>query len=329
MFDCGEGTQVQLMKSDLKAGKITKIFITHLHGDHLYGLPGLLCTISQSNQRSAPVTIYGPLGLAKYLRVSLGLSRSNLQFQYRVVEMVPTSDMYSETDAQLCNVDAEDTQKLHQSEVKGEIIHPIKQSGVHMWPLFYDRKVKVEAGRLDHTIPSFGFVFTEGDIKGSFDIQKLKSYGLQPGPICGTLQAGEEVTTPNGEMITLRDVTKPAVTGRKIVICGDSRDSTRLGPIAQNCDVFIHEATLQNDMVETAMERGHSTPDMAAQFALMANAKLLILTHFSQRYSISSSEEQKHTEVTVADLKAEAEAVFKQDVLLAEDFKTFDVKIQK
>ena len=79
MFDCGEGTQTQLMKSNIRPGKLDKIFITHLHGDHVFGLPGLLCTISLNclEGRSA-IDVYGPRGIGQYLTTALTLSSSEL-----------------------------------------------------------------------------------------------------------------------------------------------------------------------------------------------------------------------------------------------------------
>jgi len=68
LFDCGEGTQQQLMRCEhVRSGGIEAIFITHLHGDHLFGLPGLLSSLGLGGRRD-PLTVYGPRGLAAYLK---------------------------------------------------------------------------------------------------------------------------------------------------------------------------------------------------------------------------------------------------------------------
>src|SRR5438105_12117208 len=64
-FDCGEGTQQQLLRSNIRLGALEAIFITHLHGDHLYGLPGLIATLGLYS-RCEPLHIYGPPGLRAY-----------------------------------------------------------------------------------------------------------------------------------------------------------------------------------------------------------------------------------------------------------------------
>jgi ribonuclease Z len=67
LFDCGEGTQHQLLRSELNISQITRVFITHLHGDHVYGLMGLLATCGMSGHARG-VTLYGPKGLEEYVR---------------------------------------------------------------------------------------------------------------------------------------------------------------------------------------------------------------------------------------------------------------------
>ncbi|WP_018658667.1 ribonuclease Z [Allofustis seminis] len=85
LFDCGEATQHQILHTTLKPRKIEKIFITHLHGDHIYGLPGLLS--SRSFQAGEDLlTIYGPKGIKKYVLTSLKLSGAYPTYPLKFVE---------------------------------------------------------------------------------------------------------------------------------------------------------------------------------------------------------------------------------------------------
>lgn len=85
LFDCGEGTQHQILQTTLKPRKIEKIFITHMHGDHIYGLPGLLSSRGFQGG-TEPITVYGPKGIRGYIQSSLRFSGTRLSYPIRFVE---------------------------------------------------------------------------------------------------------------------------------------------------------------------------------------------------------------------------------------------------
>ena len=89
LFDCGEATQHTILNTPIRLNKISKIFITHLHGDHIFGLLGLLC--SRSMQMGAtPMSLYGPIGLRQFVETGLNLSGSYLSYPLNIIELNET-----------------------------------------------------------------------------------------------------------------------------------------------------------------------------------------------------------------------------------------------
>lgn len=86
LFDCGEATQHQILHTSIKPRRIEKIFITHLHGDHIYGLPGLLSSRSFQGGESE-VSLYGPKGIKDYVEVSLSISQTYLKYPLEIIEI--------------------------------------------------------------------------------------------------------------------------------------------------------------------------------------------------------------------------------------------------
>ncbi len=84
LFDCGEATQHQVLRSSLRLSRLQHIYITHLHGDHVFGLPGLLASRSLVKDILSPVTIFGPPGLEEWLRVTLRLTQTGIRYPLTV-----------------------------------------------------------------------------------------------------------------------------------------------------------------------------------------------------------------------------------------------------
>ena len=84
LFDAGEGTQQQILRSSLRLSQLEHVFISHLHGDHVFGLPGLLASRSAAQDIDTPVTLWGPPGLDDWLRLTLRVTATGLRFPLTV-----------------------------------------------------------------------------------------------------------------------------------------------------------------------------------------------------------------------------------------------------
>ncbi|WP_036484659.1 ribonuclease Z [Myxosarcina sp. GI1] len=273
LFDCGEGTQHQLLRSDIKSSQIRRIFITHMHGDHIYGLLGLIASGGLAGNAQA-IDIYGPEGLKAYLETGAKYSCFKLGSRLRV--------------------------------------HTVKPG-----LLYEDDEFSISCQLLKHRIPAHGYRIVEQDRAGRFDIDKAKALRIPPGPVYGKLKQGQVVTLEDGRVINGKELCGEPETGRKIAYCTDTVFCEAAVELARDADVLIHEATFAHQDAEMAFERMHSTSTMAAQVALLAGVKKLIMTHFSPRYAPGNS-------LQLEDLKQEARAIF-PNTKLAYDFYTYEV----
>ncbi|MEA5507525.1 ribonuclease Z [Halotia wernerae UHCC 0503] len=273
LFDCGEGTQHQILRSELKSSQLSRIFVTHMHGDHIFGLMGLLasCGLAGNVER---VDMYGPPGLNEYIQAALRYSHTHFSY-------------------------------------------PVKVHAVSPGVVYEDHEFTVSCGLLHHRIPAFGYRIAEKDRSGRFDVEKAKALQIPPGRIYGQLKRGETVTLADGRVINGKELCGPTEIGRKIAYCTDTVYCEGAVELAQDADVLIHEATFAHQDADLAFQRLHSTTTMAAQTALVAKAKRLIMTHFSPRYAPGNILELK-------DLLQEARAIF-PNTDMAYDFMTYEV----
>ena len=207
LIDCGEGVQLTIRQMALKTARLYSVFISHLHGDHCFGLIGLISTLSMMH-RTQPLHIYAHADLEKLLQPMLDYHCQELSF-----------------------------------EVIFHHINPRKREVI-----FEDRTVLVETVPLKHKVPTCGFLFSERHRKlnaetGEFYHEQAKRYAY----------------------IT------------------DTMYSEKIVPIIEGVDMLFHEATYTEQYADRCRGTMHSTAKQAAAIAQLANAKQLLIGHFSAR----------------------------------------------
>ncbi len=240
MFDCGEGTQIQILNYRIKRSRINHIFISHLHGDHYFGLIGLLNSFALLG-RIQPLHVYGPAPLLEIIQLQFRISNTTLPFAFT--------------------------------------FHPIEKPGL----LLGAKSYTVECFATQHRIECWGFIVREKRHPRKIDIEKVKAHDVPPA-VYPQLQDGEDYVTDDGRLIKNELLTIENVKPKSYAFCADTVYDESLCGIIAGADLMYHETTYPAALVEKAAERFHSTTKQAATIALKANARKLLIGHFSAKF---------------------------------------------
>ncbi len=249
LIDCGEGTQMQMRKAGIPFSKIDSIFISHLHGDHIFGLFGLLSTIAL-NGRTNTLNIFAPENFSKIL--SFFLEQFGEGIKYEIVHKVVK-----------CS--------------EPQLIFTTKQVDVYSFPLL-------------HRVETYGYLFKEREPSRNVHKHLIEPYNLSLYEIA-RLKEGEDVirTVVEGDLeypqvLYSNEFTYFPYKARSFAYCSDTAAFKRVYGWIKGVDLLYHEATYAAELAADAKKRFHSTTTDAATCAKEAEAKELIIGHFSSRY---------------------------------------------
>ncbi|GBE62124.1 Pb-reticulocyte binding protein, putative [Babesia ovata] len=217
LFDCGEASILRLYASGYSDKRVKKIFLTHLHGDHSFGLFSFLSAAPSST----PIEVYGPSGTAQFIANVLSATSKSQKLRSFVVNELVTPG--HETDAQNEREQLEKTFKINYIYPDGNM-HYIAHE---------DDTCVVKAAPLVHTINTVGYVVQE-KLAEELD----SPMGLLEPTLVGTSCVNDKGSDASGNM---NNAKRPP---RKFAICQDTADSRLLQPLAMDADVLIHESTI-------------------------------------------------------------------------------------
>ena len=243
MIDCGEGTQLQMRKYKARIGKLHSLFISHLHGDHIFGLPGLISTLSLLG-RTDELHIYAHKEIELMLKPLLTYMGSHISF------------------------------KIH--------LHPLNPMKREV--IYENKKIRISSFPLKHRVHTNGFLFEEKEAPNHI-IREMINYYSIPVKEIAAIKEGADFVTSDGTVIPNRILTRPAAPPRRYAYCSDTAYAPEIIPFIEGVDLLYHEATFAESELNRAVETYHSTARQAAEIAVAAGVKKLVIGHFSSRYN--------------------------------------------
>ena len=244
LFDPGEGTQRQMTLAGASTHRLTRVCVTHFHGDHSLGLAGVIQRISL-DRVPHPVVFHYPASGQEYF------------------DRLRQATAYRST-AHLAPRPVRDEGELEATVPEGPWTAPARAN------------FTLYAHRLSHPVESFGYRLVEPDGRRMLP-ERLAARGIF-GPEVRRLRAEGELRG-----VRLEEVSEPR-RGQRFAFVMDTRLCPGVHALAQGCDLLVIESTFLDRDAALAEEYGHLTAGQAGAVAARGGVRHLVLTHFSQRY---------------------------------------------
>ncbi len=255
LIDCAEGTQHQLLRTPLSLHDLSGVCITHVHGDHCYGLLGLLATAGLEG-RKHPLRLIAPAPILEWVRQTERLTDLYLPF---AIEFVDSASLQERPVLLAAGKD--------------------------------DAQLFISSHAQQHRVPSHAFRFELRQRLSQLDGAALRAVGLPPGPAWGLLKRGGDLRFEGVEGGVLRSRDYVRVRNRQLaaVLGGDNGEPGLMRAACRDAQLLVHEATYTQAVQERiGAGRMHSSAQEVAAFAEGLGLPNLILTHFSPRHHVEA-----------------------------------------
>lgn len=247
LIDCGEGTQIRLRQEGISPIRINHIFISHLHGDHMLGIFGLLSSMSM-HKRSKPLHVYGPEALSEIILKHLDMMQEDLNYR---IEFHALKDGFS------------------------GIIYQDKILTITAFPL--NHRVTCFGYRFQETIPLLN-IRPEYIAEYQLTYQQILELKNRKSIVL------DKLTNASNKTLSPEEACFLPYEPRSYAYCSDTQFAPEIVPYISDVHLLYHEATFDASMSDYASQTAHSTTADAARMAVLAHARKLLIGHYSSRY---------------------------------------------